>query len=236
VWRPGSYFDGQMPAGFRWTTLQADPEALPPDAAPLVRRWPWRTSLLSASVSGEQGRRVGSLLERMGAWDAPGSEAVPASVGRDLRARWLELAGEAVREASPLAPPKGRTWRATLAVRAAERYFRARIGETVYLRDLSRTLGLSERTLQDSFRSVLGMGPMAFLEMLRLHGVYRTLRVPGASSVSEVARRYGLTHASRFSSRFRSVFGEGPRETLLSARARAPEAAPRRGRPALTRD
>jgi AraC-like DNA-binding protein len=221
VWRPGSYFDGQFPAGFRWVTLQSQWDALPAATAALLRRWPWRTTLLAAPLVPAQRRRIAQALDRMGAWGRPGSHEVAAGPGREWRARWLGWADEAVREASPLLPPKGRTWRATLNVRAAERWLRARIGEPVYVKDLCRSLGLPERTLQDSFRSTLGMGPMAFLEMLRLHGVYRTLRAPGADSVSEVARRFGLTHASRFSSRFRAVFGTTPREALRSARGNA---------------
>lgn len=98
--------------------------------------------------------------------------------------------------------------------RACE-YALAHLDEPLTILDLCRTLGASRRKLQYCFQETLGTNPVAYLRTLRLNAARRELR-QGADlvSVQEVASRWGFWHLSRFSSEYRTMFGERPSQTL----------------------
>jgi AraC-like DNA-binding protein len=222
VWRPGASYDGIAPAGYRWVTLLASGEQLPslPGGSPGRRPWPWATSLLGARLEPAEQRATSALLAEMRAWTAPGRAPLAPAVARHLREAWLSIADRAVGRAAALARPTWGVWRATLNVRAADRIFRKDIDQPKYVGSVSRAIGVSNRTLEASFRSILGMSPMAYLEALRLHALFVLLRstsVDSPRTVSEAARSCGLLHPSRLASRYRAVFGEDPRQTLADA-------------------
>lgn len=83
------------------------------------------------------------------------------------------------------------------------------------VQDLCRELGLSRRTLQDSFRGVLGIGPLDYLHMLRLNGARRALLA--GQTVRAATEAWGFWHWSRFSREYRQLFGELPSATAKRA-------------------
>jgi len=88
--------------------------------------------------------------------------------------------------------------------------------------DAARLAGIAQvsvRTLQEAFRRHVGMSPMAYVYDVRLQRVYAELRAsePGATTVSDVAHRWGFAHLGRFASRYRERFGETPSRTLRGA-------------------
>jgi AraC-like DNA-binding protein len=82
--------------------------------------------------------------------------------------------------------------------------------------ELAKIAGVGVRVLQESFRTHVGMSPMAYLRRLRLDGVHAELMRadPWQASVSEIAFRWGFTHLGRFAGAYRTRFGVSPSATL----------------------
>lgn len=106
-------------------------------------------------------------------------------------------------------------------VRRARDYVRERVDEPPRILDLCRALGVSRRWLQCCFNGVMGLGPSAYLHVMRLNGARRMLlgAAPGAK-VKHAVEAYGFWHLSRFSHDYRRHFGELPSQTLHRAQAR----------------
>lgn len=75
---------------------------------------------------------------------------------------------------------------------------------------------VSVRSLQEGFRSYLGMSPMAYLREVRLRRAHQTLREsdPSEVTVSSVAYRWGFTNLGRFAAAHANRYGEAPSVTL----------------------
>jgi transcriptional regulator GlxA family with amidase domain len=101
-------------------------------------------------------------------------------------------------------------------VRAAERYALAHTTERVYVTDLCRAAGVSERTLEYAFRAVMAMTPVAYLTRLRLHRVRLALRMatPETTTVTAKALNWGFWHFGEFARAYKACFGELPSATL----------------------
>lgn len=75
---------------------------------------------------------------------------------------------------------------------------------------------VSLRTLQEAFRTHVGMSPMAYVNEVRLQRVRMQLRAsaPGTTTVTAVAYQWGFAHLGRFAQHYRARFGETPSQTL----------------------
>jgi AraC-like DNA-binding protein len=92
-----------------------------------------------------------------------------------------------------------------------------RFGEQpIYIPELCREIGASERTLRDCCQEQLGMGPKHYLLLRRLHLVRRALRSnsPADTTVTKVATQYGFWQFGRFASEYKAHFNELPSTTL----------------------
>jgi AraC-like DNA-binding protein len=105
----------------------------------------------------------------------------------------------------------------SLIVKTAEDHALSQTGASVYVTDLCKAAGVSERTLEYAFKAILGMTPMAYLTRLRLHRVRQALLAapPGSTTVSAEALRWGFWHFGEFSRAYKECFGELPSESLL---------------------
>ncbi|RLJ65227.1 helix-turn-helix domain-containing protein [Sulfurisoma sediminicola] len=104
----------------------------------------------------------------------------------------------------------------TRIVQSAENHALSLGGSGIYVTDLCRVAGVSERSLQYAFKEVLGLTPMAYLTRLRLHRVRQALLAanPESTTVSAEALRWGFWHFGEFSRSYRDCFGELPSDTL----------------------
>lgn len=89
----------------------------------------------------------------------------------------------------------------------------------VTLMELCKIANVSQRTLQYSFTSILGISPSRFLRMTRLNRVRRRLAAAdGRTTVTEVASDWGFYHLGQFAQDYRQLFGESPSDTLARCR------------------
>jgi AraC-like DNA-binding protein len=88
--------------------------------------------------------------------------------------------------------------------------------QPLYIPELCRAIGVSERTLRVCCQEQLGVGPKRYLLFRRLHLARRALRkgLPDTTTVTEIATRYGFWHFGRFAGEYQSLFGEPPSSTL----------------------
>lgn len=85
--------------------------------------------------------------------------------------------------------------------------------------ELALAVGVSQRTLNYAFKSVLGITPYSYLQVHRLNAAHRELVIadPGDTTVTNTALKWGFGHAGRFSSLYCKLFDEMPSETLQRA-------------------
>jgi AraC-like DNA-binding protein len=104
----------------------------------------------------------------------------------------------------------------SVIVKAAEDHALAQIRERLYVTDLCKAAGVSERTLEYAFKETLGLTPMNYLMRVRLHRVRQALlaATPGSTTVSAEALNWGFWHLGEFSRAYKECFGELPSETL----------------------
>jgi AraC family ethanolamine operon transcriptional activator len=92
----------------------------------------------------------------------------------------------------------------------------ANVDDRIYVADLCRVAGVSERTLQQAFQNILKISPIAYLNRVKLHRARVNLRAasPGDTTVSAVALDWGFWHFGEFSSAYKKCFHEVPSRTL----------------------
>jgi transcriptional regulator GlxA family with amidase domain len=86
----------------------------------------------------------------------------------------------------------------------------------LYLTEICSAVGVAERTLRACCEEHLGMGPIRFLALRRMHLVRRALlgAEPSKSTVTSILTDHGFWEFGRFSVAYRTLFGETPSETL----------------------
>lgn len=117
--------------------------------------------------------------------------------------------GTAMQGTAPMALPR--------AVKRAQEFMHSRLELPITLADVCAHVGVSARSLQQTFAQCTGKSPMAFLRELRLDAVHAALQQPAAAErppqVSDIAARYGFFHLGHFAEGYRRRFGEAPSDT-----------------------
>ena len=108
-----------------------------------------------------------------------------------------------------------------LILRRFNRVVQEHSDQALYIPELCRSVGVSERTLRVCCEEQLGMSPKRFLVLRRMSLARRALResAPAETTVTEVATRYGFWQFGRFAGEYKALFGELPSAML----ARPPE-------------
>ncbi|OCK54465.1 helix-turn-helix domain-containing protein [Bradyrhizobium sp. LMTR 3] len=97
-----------------------------------------------------------------------------------------------------------------------EEFLEANPDRPLYLTEICATIGVAERTLRASCEEHLGMGPIRYLNLRRMHLVRRALlrSDPSKATVTQIVTNHGFWELGRFSVAYRMQFGESPSCTL----------------------
>jgi len=153
------------------------------------------------------------------------AEYAPAVIARPEAARGLE---QALIEAMVGCLDGGEVHEDTAArrqhaliLRRFHRVIEEHSDRALYIPELCRSVGVSERTLRVCCEEQLGMSPKRFLLLRRMSLARRALRetTPLETTVTEIATRYGFWQFGRFAGEYKALFGELPSAML----ARPPE-------------
>jgi transcriptional regulator GlxA family with amidase domain len=96
-----------------------------------------------------------------------------------------------------------------------EEFLEANPDQPLYLTEICAAIGVAERTLRAACEEHLGMGPIRYLSLRRMHLVRRALlRADPSKTVTQVATDHGFWELGRFAVAYRALFGESPSATL----------------------
>lgn len=100
-------------------------------------------------------------------------------------------------------------------VRRADDFIAAHASEPLRVAAIAEAAGISERSLQLSFKRELGCSPMERVRERRLTLAFDALReAPPTTTVAAIAANFGFRNAGDFSVLFRQKFGRLPSEVL----------------------
>jgi AraC-like DNA-binding protein len=104
----------------------------------------------------------------------------------------------------------------TIIVARFEEVLAANYDRPLHLPEICAAIGVSERTLRASCVEHLGMGPVRYLWLRRMHLAHRALvrTAPGTATVTEIATDNGFWELGRFAVAYRALFGESPSTSL----------------------
>jgi AraC family ethanolamine operon transcriptional activator len=141
---------------------------------------------------------------------APGSLADPDVATRVEQASIaIVLGGIRVEPCHPPAAARRR-----IARRALD-YMQANLDRPTRIHELCAALAVPERSLHLAFREYFGLPPITLLRTLRLHGARRDLHAQGAATtVTDIATRWGFFHLGEFATAYLRHFGELPSQAL----------------------
>jgi AraC-like DNA-binding protein len=98
-----------------------------------------------------------------------------------------------------------------------EDFVTANYNRPLYLTEICAAVGVSGRMLRMCCQEHLGMGPVRYLWLRRMHLARRALMegAPQTTTVARIAMEYGFWELGRFAVRYRDLFGEAPSASLL---------------------
>lgn len=97
-----------------------------------------------------------------------------------------------------------------------EEFLEANPNTPLYLTEVCAAIGTAERTLRNACEGHVGMGPIRYLTLRRMHLVRRALTraAPSTTTVTRIATDHGFWELGRFAVAYRTLFGETPSATL----------------------
>jgi AraC-like DNA-binding protein len=140
---------------------------------------------------------------------------VRPEVSRALENELKHIALRCLAEGAAVEPTAGSRRRDGILARFEE-VLEASPDRPLYLTEICAAIGVAERTLRASCEEHLGMGPIRYLTLRRMHLVRRALlrSDPSKATVTEIATDHGFWELGRFSVAYHTLFGEPPSETL----------------------
>lgn len=227
VQHPGSAFEGGAAGHYSYAALEVPAEAFAEHAESVAGGEPQVFEGRSATayrLPPEDAARAKCLASELATLaqreaDDPASRPLTVDLDRMYEA-WMAVVAAATTGETLTDDPPHSGFDRHRAFRRAEEYLRSHLMDPVYMVELCKAAGASERSLQYVFRERVGMSPMAYLRVLRLHRLREDLRRVDGGARGRVVRgavRWNLGHLGRAASDYRGLFGETPSETLTRA-------------------
>jgi AraC-like DNA-binding protein len=118
-------------------------------------------------------------------------------------------------ESVPIKVARGARRHAAIIARFEE-LLAANYDRPLHLAEICTAIGVSERTLRTICMDHLGMGPVRYLWLRRMHLAHRALirAAPQSATVTEIATANGFWELGRFAVEYRALFGEAPSASL----------------------
>jgi AraC-like DNA-binding protein len=140
---------------------------------------------------------------------------VRPEVGRALENELKHITLRCVAEGVAMEPSASSRRRERILARFEE-VLEASLDRPLYLTEICAAIGVAERTLRASCEEHLGMGPIRYLTLRRMHLARRALLRSDSSkaTVTQIATDHGFWELGRFSVAYHTLFGEPPSETL----------------------
>ncbi len=103
----------------------------------------------------------------------------------------------------------------TIALQIRDQVYHHMDGK-ISIESLAKQYNVSEKTLQNSFKSLFGFTPKYFLRQLKLNLVHNDLKHEDANltSVAKIAIKWGFAHMGHFGKYYTELFDENPSQTL----------------------
>jgi len=158
------------------------------------------------------------ITERFAAIEEPLSASAERVAEEEFMAHIL---GAVTSSTTSSNPKRGRPWVSREQVLAKIlALLRSAEDQILYIEDLCRVTGVSERTLRSVFNEAFGLGPIRYLRHRRLHLVRAALRAadPGRNTVAGIATEFGFWEFGRLAQEYHALFGERPSQTLGSVK------------------
>jgi AraC-like DNA-binding protein len=147
--------------------------------------------------------------------DSPAETSAQPEPSRALEQALLHTMITCLSEGMPVQTGWGALHHSAIVARFEE-VLAANYDQPLHLAEICAAIGASERTLRISCMEHLGMGPVRFLWLRRMHLAHRALilAVPGTATVTEIATANGFWELGRFAVEYRALFGEPPSASL----------------------
>ncbi len=83
--------------------------------------------------------------------------------------------------------------------------------------DICRDFNISDRSLRRAFKMTLGMGPLSYFRIMRMHAVRGSIMKHGQSqSLMDIYQTWGFNRLGAFAGDYRELFGESPKQTAAA--------------------
>jgi AraC-like DNA-binding protein len=165
-------------------------------------------------------RRAMAKLQRLHAAAGQLAEDAPEIIANPSSARGLEQALiEAAVGCLRQGDPRENTFaqrQHSLIMRRFRKLLEENPTEPLYIPEICKAIGASDRTLRVCCHEQFGIGPKRYLLLRHLHLARRALREapPHTTTVTDIATRFGFWQFGRFAGEYRALFGESPSVTL----------------------
>ena len=137
------------------------------------------------------------------------------SAARSLEASLVHAMVRCLSEGTPAVQTAGHRLHTKIMRRFAE-FLEANPNEPLHLAEICAAVGAPERMLRTCCEEHLGMGPIRYLRLRRMHLARQALLrgTPATATVTGIATEFGFWELGRFSVQYRERFGELPSTTL----------------------
>src|SRR5258708_8558131 len=148
------------------------------------------------------------------AHDSPDVLGLPP-VLRALENELIYIMVRCLAEGTAVEPTAGSRRHDTIVARFEE-FLETNPDRPLHVTEICAAIGITERTLRASCKEHLGMGPIRYLTLRRMHLVRRALlrSDPSKVTVTQIVTDHGFWELGRFSVAYGALFGESPSRTL----------------------
>jgi AraC family transcriptional regulator, ethanolamine operon transcriptional activator len=205
--------EGKTPEGAAIYCLDISCDILPEDGAEM--------RLVGVLKDAPRSRELRQLLQAaLSNLTTLGTIASYPAVVQNFKSSLVDLLSQMTTELTERSRRETRPYnraRSLQVFKRAREYINHRLADGISIVNLCKVTGVSRRSLECVFQSVIGISPVTYIRILQLNLIRRDLMSDASSteSIGLIAARHGVWHWSRFSQYYGVLFGELPSETRL---------------------